>query len=635
MPHLLPQLHLAGRARLAVALLIALAALFPAAPAHAQEDAAPTAAAAAVITADRRVNVRSGPGTDFAVVGKLEPGASVTVLARSDAGDWLRVRAVHADGLAEAGWVSAALVSEGTAAATAGATATVAPTASPGAESPFARAVKGRSAASPAPTPAATPTPAPTEAADDAALESTPESTPEGTDAGSLLAGEPDGAPVAVTRPASMNVRGGPGVNYPAVGAVPAGTRLEITGVSPAGDWYRVAGGELGEQAWVFGGLVSTVGALESVARLGDGDIPEPPAASAAPAAASSAASASSGAPVAAAPAPSGGGGFNYGITAQMWQSDKGSVGAAVQDLGFSWVKQQVRWEFVETAPGAVNWQEMDGIVNTMNGYGVNVAFSVVTAPDWTRPGKGGTNGPPEDFQLLANFLGAMAGRYCGQSLKAIEVWNEQNLQREWEGYPLDPALYMDLLKRSYASIKAACPAMIVVSGATTPAGYSDVAFDDIDYLRGMYANGLARYSDAVGIHPSGFGNPPSVRFGDWASGGYDAPSHVNHRSFYFLSTLEESRRVMEEFGDTGKRLWPTEFGWGSTVAPHPGYEYEGRISEAQQAQWSSDAYRIMANSGYVGVAFLWNLNYNYGEMAAFAVAGRPAYAALKGLTGR
>jgi hypothetical protein len=193
----------------------------------------------------------------------------------------------------------------------------------------------------------------------------------------------------------------------------------------------------------------------------------------------------------------------------------------------------------------------------------------------------------------------------------------------------------MDLLKRSYNSIKAACPSMIVISGATTPAGYSDVAFDDIDYLRGMYQNGLAAYSDGVGIHPSGFANPPSVRFRDWESGGYQAPSHANHRSFYFLSTLEESRAVMEQFGDSGTLLWPTEFGWGSSPQPYPGYEYQARINEQTQADWIVESFRIMANSGYVGVAFLWNLNYSYGEMQTFSVIGRPAYAALKTLTGR
>ena len=244
--------------------------------------------------------------------------------------------------------------------------------------------------------------------------------------------------------------------------------------------------------------------------------------------------------------------GFGYGITVNTWQGDKQGMANLVKQLGFGWVKQQIRWEYAEPEPGNVQWQEMDGIVNTMNGNGINTMFSVVTSPPWARPNLGGTGGPPEDFQLFANFLGSIAGRYCG-SLQAIEVWNEQNLRREWEGFPLEPASYMDLLKRSYNAIKGACPSMLVISGATTPAGYSDVAFDDIDYLRGMYQNGLKQYSDGIGIHPSGFANPPSVTFEDWTSGNYDALSHVNHRSFYFLSTLRESRRVMEEFGDTSQ----------------------------------------------------------------------------------
>jgi hypothetical protein len=306
-----------------------------------------------------------------------------------------------------------------------------------------------------------------------------------------------------------------------------------------------------------------------------------------------------------------------------------------VKELGFNWVKQQIRWEYAEPEPGNIQWAEMDGIAGTFANNGISVMFSVVTSPGWTRPNLGGTGGPPEDFQLFANFLGAVAGRYCGQ-VQAIEVWNEQNLRREWEGFPLEPASYMELLKRAYGSIKANCPQMLVISGATTPAGYSDVAFDDVDYLRGMYQNGLASYSDGVGIHPSGFANPPSVTFEDWASGNYDALSHVNHRSFYFLSTLRASRAVMEQYGDYDAKLWPTEFGWGSTPSPFPGYEYEARIDEATQGRWIVDAFNIMAGSGYVGGAMLWNLNYPRDtEMGAFAVVNRPAFDALKRMMGR
>ena len=266
-----------------------------------------------------------------------------------------------------------------------------------------------------------------------------------------------------------------------------------------------------------------------------------------------------------------------------------------------------------------------------MRGNNLNVLFSVVTAPQWTRPDKPGTGGPPNDFNAFANFVGQIAGRYCGR-LGAIEVWNEQNLQREWEGFPLNAGLYMDLLRRSYVAIKGACPSMLVISGATTPTGDSPVAIDDITYLRQMYANGLANYSDGIGIHPSGYGNPPSVTIQDWQAGSYNAPSHVNHRSFYFRSTMEESRAVMVQNGDVNKRLWLTEFGWASSQSPHPGYEYSAYNSAAQQAQYTVEAYNMMRNWGWVGVAFLWNLNYNYGEMAQWSIVGKPVYDALKSM---
>lgn len=510
------------------------------------------------------------------------------------------------------------------------------PTATPAASSAAADAPTATAAA---PTTVAA---APTEAVTEAVTEAAPETSTEvvsdamASDAETESAGG-IGDPIAQTRPANMNLRGGPGTNYGVVGTATAGTILYITGVTEAGDWYRVNRADSTE-AWVSASLVTTSGAVDGIAVLGGDEIPAPPVAAAPNTSASASTNVATTSAVASsvnAPAPAGFGEFGYGVTASMWQSEKSSVANSIQNMGFNWVKQQVRWEFVEESPGAVNWQEMDAIVNTMNGYGINVAFSVVTSPAWTRPNWGGTGGPPEDFQLAANFMGAIAGRYCGQSLKAIEVWNEQNLQREWMGLPLSAASYMDLLKRSYASIKAACPSMLVISGATTPAGNSDVAIDDIDYLRQMYEHGLKNYSDGIGIHPSGFANPPGVRYSDWAGGGYNAESHVNHRSFYFLSTLEESRAVMVQYGDTAKRLWPTEFGWGSSPQPYPGYEYQRRVTEQQQADWSVQAYQIMANSGYVGVAFLWNLNYNHGEMQTFAIVGRPAYDALRAMMGR
>ena len=505
------------------------------------------------------------------MISKLTSGAQVKVTGQAETGDWLRI----ALDSGEEGWIAAA----------------------------YATRLDGDSNNLPVANVAV------------GTADTTPDMAPQAAPAATTT-------PTAYTTPARINIRRGPGTNYPIAASVAAGTALEILALNPAGDWYQVRLAGQADPVWVFAALTRTSGTLDSVKRLTAEELPAAPAAAAVQTTAVVAANA---------PAPSGAGFFAHGIQVNAWQGDKAGSAAMTREIGFPWVKQQVRWEFVENAPGAVNWTEMDQIIDVMTGNGIQVLFSVVTAPQWTRPDKPGTGGPPNDFNLFANFVGQMAGRYCGR-LGAIEVWNEQNLQREWEGFPLDPALYMDLLRRSYSAIKAACPSMLVISGATTPTGNSDVAIDDIDYLRGMYNNGLARYNDGVGIHPSGYGNPANVTFQDWQAGRYNAASHVNHRSFYFRSTVEESRAVMVAYGDGSKRLWPTEFGWASSVSPHPGYEYAAYNSEAQQAQYIVDAYQIMRNCGCVGVAFLWNLNYNSGEMAQFSVMGKQAFQALKGL---
>ncbi|MBX3052466.1 MAG: SH3 domain-containing protein [Caldilineaceae bacterium] len=63
----------------------------------------------------------------------------------------------------------------------------------------------------------------------------------------------------------AMNVRGGPGTNYPVVGALNAGDSARITGKNSAGDWWQVslAGGATG---WVYAPLVTTGGNTGSVA---------------------------------------------------------------------------------------------------------------------------------------------------------------------------------------------------------------------------------------------------------------------------------------------------------------------------------------------------------------------------------
>jgi hypothetical protein len=216
------------------------------------------------------------------------------------------------------------------------------------------------------------------------------------------------------------------------------------------------------------------------------------------------------------APPPSNPGGFRYGIQAHMVYVDRGSIYANTRALGFGWLKQQIEWKAWEPAPGQIQWGEMDGIVEGARSNGLNMLFSVVGAPGWARePGYDpNVAGPPQDPATFASFLGAVAGRYCNNGVGAIEVWNEQNLHYEWGNKPLNPGDYVALLRPSYAAIKAACPSMIVISGALTPAGnVGSLAIDDFTYLEGMMRAGAGNYADAIGTHPSGYNVPPNLTY--------------------------------------------------------------------------------------------------------------------------
>ena len=284
--------------------------------------------------------------------------------------------------------------------------------------------------------------------------------------------------------------------------------------------------------------------------------------------------------------------------------------------------------------------------MNAANGAGFNILLSVVKAPAWARPNGDdrSVEGPPANPQDYADFIGAMAARYQGR-VQAYEIWNEQNLWYEWggQGGRINAAAYMNLLRAAYRAVKANDGNALVISGALTPTGVNDgsIAVDDQAYLQAMYANGLRSACDGVGIHPSGFNNPPDA---DWRTAG--GGDFKGHPSFFFRSTMEGYRNIMVANGDGNKRLWPTEFGWASVeglgAGPAAGYGYAAQISESQQAQYIVRAYQMARNWGWVGPMFLWNLNFGpvsgaRDEKAAFGIvrpdwSARPAFNALAGM---
>jgi len=333
------------------------------------------------------------------------------------------------------------------------------------------------------------------------------------------------------------------------------------------------------------------------------------------------------------APAPTTFKGFAYGFCAHMYGVDMGATLAKVKGAGFGWIKIQVPWKDLEGAPGQINWGTLDPIVDACAGSGVKLFMSVVKAPMWARPAfeDKGHDGMPENPETFGNFIGALAARYKGR-VAAYEVWNEQNLGTE-TGMKPSVDRYMPLLKVAYRRIKAADPNALVISGALTPVGYTDYvhAIEDVVFMREMNSKGLKSNCDGVGVHASGFDNPP------WADpwGKIGASGFQGHPSFYF----RHYENIYKAFGG-GKQIWITEGGWSSMYNPPAGYEYAANITEDMQATYAVKAFEIARSAGYIAGFMYWNLNYCVpvvppgDEKSGFAVLGpngvpRPAYNAL------
>jgi hypothetical protein len=226
--------------------------------------------------------------------------------------------------------------------------------------------------------------------------------------------------------------------------------------------------------------------------------------------------------------------------------------------------------------------------------------------------------GPPNNPQDFADFLGAVVGRYCNHNVEAIEIWDEQNLHYAWGNLKIDPAAYMALLKPAYNRIKAICPSMIVLSGALVPTGAPPpLAMDDWLYLEGMYNAGLKDYSDAIGAHPAGYNVAPWVEspleacdFITQQQSTFRGPCNTLHHAWYFLGTMHGYHNIMGAYADEDKKIVVTEFGWAVSDNPELAYQFAYDNTYAEQAEWTVWAFQWGKATSWAGPMMLFNLDY-------------------------
>lgn len=268
---------------------------------------------------------------------------------------------------------------------------------------------------------------------------------------------------------------------------------------------------------------------------------------------------------------------FGFGNSQQMRQA------------GMTWAKVQVRYN--QGDPASI----VQGAINEARSNGFRVLLGVVGNPEQLRAN------PGQYFSQFAQFLGGVA--QLGP--EAIEVWNEQNIDREWPAGLINPASYTQMLSAAYQAIKAANPSVLVISGAPAPTGFFGGACtpngcDDDAFIRGMAANGAANVMDCVGVHYN-----EGILSPDASSG--DPRGNSNHHTRYYPTMVNLYSSVFP-----GKPLCFTELGYlspeGFGPLP-PGFTWAANTTVQDQAEWLARAAVLSRQGGRVRLMIVWNVN--------------------------
>jgi len=266
----------------------------------------------------------------------------------------------------------------------------------------------------------------------------------------------------------------------------------------------------------------------------------------------------------------------------------------AIVAAGATWVSIPVDWPSIEHRRGEFQWDNhgaggLDRTVRMARERGLDVFGVIAYAPTWARP-TGCTKCPPADPATFAAFAGRAAARYGPQGVKVWQIWNEPNNHYYWAPRP-NVAVYTELLKAAYTSIKQADPGATVVAAGLSPASTTADGswISPLDFLAGIYAHGGRGHFDALAHHPYSFGGSSHPLDGH--------PLNAFTQTFFL-------HEMMVANGDGAKKIWGSESGAATGSAPGKAVT-EGRqrtLLGEYYTGWKGDvAFRRM--DGSAGVA--------------------------------
>jgi LysM repeat protein len=274
-----------------------------------------------------------------------------------------------------------------------------------------------------------------------------------------------------------------------------------------------------------------------------------------------------------------------------------------MRSSGMTWVKRQVVWNLGDPA------SSVQGVIDEAHNQNFKILLSIKGNPAQIAAN------PSQYYQNFASFLGGVAG--LGPD--AIEVWNEQNIDREWPSGQISPQAYSQMLIAAYNAIKAADPAVMVISGAPAPTGFfggacTTTGCDDAPFLQGMRTAGAAAYMDCVGIHYNEGVLSPDARSGD-------PRGNSDHYTRYYPTMVETYNAIFPN-----KPLCFTELGYLSPQGYGPlpdAFSWASDVTVEDQAAWLARAAAKSRDEGLVRLMIIWNVDateYGADPQAGYAI---------------
>ncbi len=283
-----------------------------------------------------------------------------------------------------------------------------------------------------------------------------------------------------------------------------------------------------------------------------------------------------------------------------------------LKDAGIYWTRLELWWGVVEPEKGKFDWTFADKVAKFYKDHGMNGMCILCYSSAWS--GK-----PPADDAeraLYADYVYQMVNRYK-DTFHVWEIWNEPNIPSFWP--EPDVKDYTLMLKEAYKAAKKADPTCTILAASTSG--------PDLDFIKGIKANGGWDYCDGISIHPySMFGGPIQQRL--------DKTLRMHQE--YLRSTFKVQGSKFRPGSGTlnlkpgtlnPKSLWITEMGWTSQNAEE----------DRDQAIAITQSYVIALANGIEKL--FWFCLDDWGEKWGIVRSEnpfdpKPSYTAMQNLTG-